>query len=437
MTQRVMPRPPTESALARFIRYAEIDTQSAEDTPSVPSTATQWDLARLLVDELRELGAEDIWLSDTCIVYATVPANIDGAAAVPVIGLIAHMDTAPAVSGANVKVIVHPDYGGGDIVLPGDPTEVISVAASPVLLDMLGDDVITADGTTLLGSDDKAGVAEIMTMVDTLRQNPELRHGTIAIAFTPDEEPGHGIESFDVVRFGASFAYTVDGEGLGVIYDETWHARTTTVTFTGRNTHPGTAKGILVNSVFALADYVSRLPRDMLPETTDGRDGFVHPARGSIDVERSTLVIGLRAFETSGLDAQERVLRHIASETHTRFPDVGIKIEVEETYRNIRDVLTDHPHLTANAIEATRRAGLTPIVRPMRGGTDGTYLTFHGLPTPDLFTGGYNFHGKQEFNSRRGLEKTTEMLVNLVQIVAEVPEDRDPVAVDRHTEVSS
>ena len=420
-------RPPAESVVARFTRYAAIDTQSADDVRSVPSTPTQWELGRLLVDELHKLDVPDAWLSDTCVVYATVPPNLDEAAHVPVVGLIAHMDTASAVSGANVKVMIHSDYQGGDIVLPGDPTQVISVAENPVLRDMLGDDIITADGTTLLGSDDKAGIAEIMTTVDTLRQNPQIRHGPIAIAFTPDEEPGSGIEAFDVLRFGAAFAYTIDGQGLGVIYDETWHARTATVTFRGRNTHPGTAKGILVNSVFALADFVSRLPPDMLPETTDGRAGFVHPTRGSIEVEESTLVIGLRDFETSGLDAQERLLREIASDTQARLPDVRIAMEVREMYRNIKDVLKEHPHLIETAIEATRRAGLTPTVQPIRGGTDGAYLTFRGLPTPDLFNGGYNYHSKQEFTSRRGLEKTTEMLVHLVQIVA----DKTPSPYDR------
>ncbi len=423
MTHRLADRPPTESVLSRFIRYASIDTQSAEDVDTVPSTSTQWDLARLLVDELPELGVADVWLSETCVVYATVPANLgeDDPAGVPVIGLIAHIDTAPAVSGANVRVIVHSGYQGGDIVLPGDPTQVIAVANNPVLRDMVGDDIITADGTTLLGSDDKAGVAEIMTMVATLRQNPQIRHGTIVIAFTPDEEPGSGIETFDVERFGASFAYTVDGDGLGVIYNETWHARTATVTFTGRNTHPGSGKGTLVNSAFALADLLSRLPQDMRPETTEGRDGFLHAARGTIDVEESILVIGLRDFETRGLDAAERLLRDIALQTRAQFPDVGIAIEVEEAYRNIQDVLKDHPYLIDYASEATRRAGLSPVIEATRGGTDGAYLTFKGLPTPDLSTGGYNFHGKHEFTSRRGLEMTTEILIHLVGIVAGGP----------------
>jgi tripeptide aminopeptidase len=417
-TARVL-RSPRESVLARFLRYVAIDSRSAEDVDTVPSTPAQWDIARLLVSELRDLGAQDIRLSDTCIVYAIIPANVDDPDTIAVIGLIAHMDTAPAVSGANVKAIIHADYQGGDIVLPADPTQVITVAANPVLLDMVGDDIITADGTTLLGSDDKAGIAAILTMIDTLRENPDIRHGTIAVAFTPDEEPGSGIDTFDIDGFGAAFAYTVDGDGLGIIYDETWHARTATITFSGRNTHPGTAKGLLVNSVFALADFVSRLPTDMLPETTEGREGFVHPSRGSIEVERSTLVLGLRAFETTGLDAQERLLRDIAAQTKDRYQDVGIEITVEDLYWNIKDVLKDQPQLIVNAIEATKRAGLTPVVRPIRGGTDGAQLTFRGLPTPDLFTGGYNFHGKLEFNSRRGLEKTTEMLVNLVQIVAE------------------
>jgi len=420
MTQSLALRPPTESALARFVRYAEIDTQSAEQVETIPSTPGQWELARLLVDELHALGAQQVALSERCVVYATIPGNLDEetAARIPVMGLIAHMDTAPAVSGANVKVIVHPDYHGGDIVLPGDPTQVISVAANPVLLDMLGDDIITADGTTLLGSDDKAGIAAILTMVDTLRQNPEIRHGTIAIAFTPDEETGTGIDAFDIERFGASFAYTIDGDGLGVIYNETWHARSAKVTFSGHNTHPGTAKGVMVNSLFALADFVSRLPKDMLPESTEGREGFIHPGNGTIEVEESVLYVGLRDFDVSGLDAKERVLRDIAAETRRRFPEVGISIEMKDFYRNILDVLKDHPQLIENATEATRRAGMTPVVTPIRGGTDGAWLTFRGLPTPDLFTGGYNFHGKHEFNSRRGLEKTTEMLVHLVQIVA-------------------
>lgn len=414
-------KPPTETAMERFLRYVKIDTQSAEDQPTVPSTKKQFDLARLLEKELKELGAENVRVSEYSIVYASVPGNLPDNSKVPVIGLIAHMDTSPAVSGANVNAIMHKNYRGGDIVLPNDKTQVISVAANPILREMIGDDLITADGTTLLGSDDKSGVAEIMTMIDTLKQNPQIKHGTIAIAFTPDEEVGAGIEKFDVKGFGAQFAYTVDGEELGEISNETWSARTATVTFKGKSTHPGTAKGIMVNAMYALADYLSRFPQTMLPETTEGRVGFVHPYTGVTDVEESSLKVLLRDFELSGLDTKERMLRQMVRLTQRRFPKVKVSIEVKENYKNMKEELKKYPQLTENAMEAARRAGLKPKIKPIRGGTDGARLTFKGLPCPNLFTGGQNFHGKLEFNSRRGLEKSTETLLHLVQIFAEKP----------------
>ena len=314
--------------------------------------------------------------------------------------------------------MIHKNYQGGDIVLPKDPSQVITVAKNPVLKEMIGDDIITADGTTLLGSDDKSGCAEIMTMIDILRQNPQIKHGSLAIAFTPDEEVGGGIDKFDVKGFGAGVAYTVDGETLGEISDETWSAKTATVTFQGRNTHPGTAKGIMVNSLFAIADYLSRFPHDMLPETTEERVGFVHPYTGGLEVEKSSLKILLRDFDLSGLNAKEKLLRDMAAQTQAKFPEVKVSIEIKENYKNMKEVLKDFPELTDNAMEASKRAGLKPYIKPIRGGTDGANLTFRGLPTPNLFTGGANFHGKLEFNSRRGLEKTTETLVNLVQIFA-------------------
>jgi tripeptide aminopeptidase len=316
-------------------------------------------------------------------------------------------------------VIIHKNYQGGDIVLPKDPSQVITVAKNPSLKTMIGDDIITADGTTLLGSDDKSGIAEIMTMIDTLRQNPQIKHGTIAVAFTPDEEVGGGIEKFDIPGFGAKFAYTVDGEELGEISNETWSARTATVTFKGKSTHPGTAKGIMVNAMYALADYLSRMPQNMLPETTAGRIGFVHPYTGVVDVEESNVKVLLRDFDISGLDAKERLLRQMVRLTQRRFPKVQISIDVKENYKNMKEVLKNYPQLTENAMEAARRAGLQPKIKPIRGGTDGSRLTFQGLPCPNLFTGGMNFHGKLEFNSRRGLEKSTETLIHLVQIFAE------------------
>jgi len=412
-------KPPTETALDRFLRYVKIDTQSQEDQTTTPSTRKQLNLANLLAKELTALGAQNVRVSEFGIVYATVPGNLPDNSKVPVIGFIAHMDTSPAVSGENVNPIFHKNYQGGDIVLPKDQTQVITPAKNPELKNLIGDDIITADGTTLLGSDDKSGVAEIMTMIDTFKQNPQIKRGTLAIAFTPDEEVGTGIEKFDVKGFGAKFAYTVDGGELGEISEETWSARTATITFQGKSTHPGSAKGIMINAMYAIGDYLSRFPKDMLPETTEGRIGFVHPYAGVIDVETSNLKVLLRDFDISGLDAKEKMLRDMVAQTAAKFPEVKITIDVKENYKNMKEVLKNYPELTTNAMEAARRAGLKPFMKPIRGGTDGARLTFQGLPTPNLFTGGSNFHGKLEFNSRKGLEKSTETLIYLVQIFAE------------------
>jgi tripeptide aminopeptidase len=413
-----VPRPPRESVLDRFLRYVRVDTQAREAAPTVPSSEGQTVLARMLARELNTLGVADVRVSDASIVYATLPSTLPPGREAPTVGFIAHVDTSPAVSGANVRPIVHANYQGGDVVLPGDPSQVLAASQHPGLAGLTGDDLITTDGTTLLGSDDKAGVAAIMTMADTLGQNPSLRHGDIAIAFTVDEEIGIGIDRFDIDAFGASFAYTVDGDALGEINHETWSARLATITFGGVSAHPGTAKGVMVNAAYAFADYVLRLPADRRPETTEGRTGFLHPYSGVLDVETSTLRVLLRDFDAHALDDQERLLRDIARDVAAA-RGVSIQVDVQAQYGNMNEVLKDHRHLVDYALEATRRAGLTPVTRPIRGGTDGSKLTFRGLPCPNIFTGGHNFHSKLEFNSRRGLEKTTETLVHLVQIVGQ------------------
>ncbi len=414
-------KPPTESAMSRFLRYVKIDTQSAEDQPAPPSTKKQLDLARLLEKELNALDVQNVRLSEWGIVYGMIPGNLPDNSKVPTIGFIGHMDTSPAVSGANVNPIIHKNYQGGDIVLPNDKTQVITVAQNPDLKNLIGDDIITADGTTLLGSDDKSGVAEIMTMIDILKQNPQIKHGNIAIAFTPDEEVGGGIDKFDIKGWGAKFAYTVDGEQLGDISNETFSARTATVTFHGKSTHPGTAKGILINSMYAVGDFLARFPAEVpnRPETTEGRESYIHPYVGTLDIETSVVKILLRDFDIKGFVGLEQKVKDLVAETQKKYPQVKIDYTSELGYLNMKEVLKDYPQLTDYAIEAAKRAGVPSELRPIRGGTDGSNLTARGLPTPNLFTGGHNFHGKLEFNSRRGLEKSTETLVNLVQIWAE------------------
>src|SRR5688572_3141874 len=412
---------PSESAMDRFLRYVKIDTQSAEDAGKTPSTEKQLVLARLLETELRALGVQNVRISPEGIVYGMVPGNMPDNSKVPTIGFIAHMDTSPAVSGANVNAIIHKNYQGGDIVLPNDKTQVITVAQNPDLKNLIGDDIITADGTTLLGSDDKSGIAEIMTMIDTLKQNPQIKHGNVAIAFTPDEEVGGPMDHFDIEGWGAKYAYTVDGEQLGDISNETFSARTAIVTFRGLSTHPGTAKGILVNSSYAAGDFLTRFLKAVpnRPETTAGRESYIHPYTGTLDIETSVIKILLRDFDISGFSKQEETIKALITETQKQFPKVKIEYKSELGYLNMKEVLKDYPQLTDYAIEAAKRAGITAQLRPIRGGTDGSRLTARGLPTPNLFTGGHNFHGKLEFNSRKGLEKSTETLVNLVQIWAE------------------
>lgn len=410
-----------KSVVDRFLSYVKIDTQSKEDVDSIPSTAKQFNLAKLLVEELKELGLSDARVDEHCYVYATLPSNLPDAKArnVPVIGLISHMDTSPAVTGTNVNPVFHKNYQGGDIVLPADKDQVITAEKNLKLKECIGSDIITADGTTLLGADDKSGCAEIMTAIQTLVNDPSIFHGTIKIGFTPDEEVGNGAEKFDVKGFGAKYAYTVDGEFTGSINTETWNADEATITVRGKSTHPGTAKGMMVNSLYAISDLILRFPPDMRPETTEKRVGFLHPFTGTLETEESKIKVLLRDFDLPGLEKQRRILAGMCDSTRAKYPDVKIDLDIKEKYRNMKLELDKVPFVTEYAFEAAKRAGVSAELIPVRGGTDGAVLTYKGLPCPNLFTGGQNFHGKLEWISVRGMELTVTTIINLVQIWVE------------------
>ena len=402
------------SVLDRFLRYVRVDTRADESSASCPSTPGQLVLQRLLAEELRAIGLDAVTLDEHGYLMATVPATAgrDG----PVVGLIAHVDTSPEMDGANVRPIVHRDWDGTDIVLPDDPSAVLRAADDPALAAQIGHDIVTASGTTLLGADDKAGVAIIVAAAAYLAAHPEIAHGPIRIAFTPDEEIGRGADRFDVARFGAECAYTLDGGGPGELEFESFSADVMRVTFLGFNTHPGYARGAMVNAIKAAARFVDRLPAGQLsPETTEKYEGYVHPYQMEASVDRTSVRVLLRDFVTAKLRDQqvlvEALARAVAAETGTR-----VEFEVKEQYRNKREVLDRHPAVVERAREAIRRAGLTPIEKPIRGGTDGSRLSFMGLPTPNLFAGEHNFHSRLEWTSRQDLELGVRTVVELARI---------------------
>ncbi len=404
------------SCVERFLEYVKIDTQSREDSDTYPSTPTQLDLLRRLQSELSDIGLEDVTMDEYGYVFATVPAT-STKSDLPVVGLIAHVDTSPEMSGAGVKAIIHRNYDGRNIVLPDDPSAVISPTDNPQLAGQVGNDIITASGTTLLGADNKAGVAEIMGAVEYLVAHPEIAHGPLRVGFTPDEEVGNGTKYFDVERFGAHCAYTVDGESLGELQMETFSADAITVTFHGLNTHPGFAKGKMVNTIKVAAEFITRLPRDGLsPETTDGYHGFLHPYVVDAGVERTSVKLLVRDFITSGLKEKEQLVEKIASDAVAAHPGSSVDFEIEENYRNMKEVLDDHPDVIENASEAMRRAGLAPRVEPIRGGTDGSRLCFMGLPTPNIFAGEHNFHSRFEWISTYDMHKAVEVIIELCRV---------------------
>jgi len=404
------------NVLDRFLRYVRYDTQSDETSQTYPSTAKQLVLLTDLAAELLELGAADVSLDEHGYVMATIPPAA-GAAAVPAIGFIAHVDTSPEMSGADVKPIVHSAYDGRDLVLPDAPDVVLRLKDIPELGEQLGHDIVTASGTTLLGADDKAGVAEIMTAAAFLLRHPEVAHGPVRVAFTPDEEIGRGTAHFDVARFGAACAYTIDGGSRGELESESFSADAMTVAFQGVNTHPGYATGRMVNAIKAAASFIASLPADRLsPETTAGYEGFVHPYLLNASVDRTSVKLIVRDFVTERLKEKEALLTRLAEEAIARFPGARLEIAVEEQYRNMREVLERHPGVVERARTAIRQAGLQPRSRAIRGGTDGSRLSFMGLPTPNLFAGEHNFHSRYEWVSMQDMEKAVEVIVNLVRL---------------------
>jgi tripeptide aminopeptidase len=407
------------SALDRFLRYVTFDTRSDDQSSTVPSTPGQLVLLRTLVTELLALGLADAEMDEHGYVMATIPATA-GCEDAPVIGFLAHVDTSPEMAGHDVKPIVHRLYDGRDLVLPDDPGAVLRASEAPALLAQMGHDIVTASGLTLLGADDKAGVAEIMAAAEWLMANPQIRHGRIRLAFTPDEEIGRGADHFDVARFGAVCAYTLDGGGRGELESESFSADAMTVTFRGFNTHPGYARGRMVNAIRVAADFIARLPRDgMSPETTGGYEGFVHPYQLQAAVDRTSVKLLVRDFVTAGLEEKEARVEAIARQAAALHPRASVEIVVEESYRNMREVLEQHPHVVEYARRAIRLAGLEPVERPIRGGTDGSRLSFMGLPTPNLFAGEHNFHSRLEWVSAQDMDKAVEVIVRLCELSAD------------------
>ncbi len=406
------------SVLDRFLRYVKIDTQSDPESGSCPSTPGQKNLAKVLLRELKEIGFTAAEMDENCYIYAGIPATTKKV--VPVICLCSHMDTSPDCSGKNVKPIIHSNYDGGEITLPQDPSQLLRPQDHPELKNQLGNDIITSDGTTLLGADNKAGVAAIMNVAEHLMKHKEIEHGEIRILFTPDEEIGRGVDKVNMQKVGAQFGYTVDGETLGSVENETFSADEAILKISGHNIHPGFAKGKLENAIKIAAEILSGLPGDaMSPETTEGREGFLHPITVKGDSGSAEVHFIVRSFDEDGLKELEDFLNDHAAKVLAKYSRSGYEMQVKEQYRNMKTILDQYPDVLANAVEAVKRAGITPVTESIRGGTDGSRLSFMGLPCPNIFTGGHAFHSKQEWVSVQDMQKTVDVLLWLCMLWAE------------------
>lgn len=399
----------------RFLKYTSIDTQSDPYSDKSPSTEKQKNLARVLVDELLEIGILDAHVDEYGYVYATIPSNTDKK--VPVICFCSHMDTSPDCSGENVKAIIHKNYQGSDIILPDDKSQVIKMKDHPDLKDQIGHDIITASGKTLLGADNKAGVAEIMDAANFLMSNPEIKHGTIKILFTPDEEIGRGVDKADLKKLGADFAYTVDGETAGSIENETFSADGVKVIINGVSSHPGFAKNQMESAIKIGGQIISCLPKEKLsPESTSDKDGFIHPVSISGTVEQAVIEFIIRDFSTTSLKSHERILEVIVQEVMEEYPNCTYEFLVEEQYRNMKEIVDQYPELIKKGIKAIERTGLKAKLQSIRGGTDGSRLSFMGLPCPNIFAGEHAFHGKLEWVSVQDMQKAVQTIINLAML---------------------
>ena len=403
------------SCVDRFLKYVKYDTQSNEDSTTFPSDPKQIELSKALVKELKQIGLKDAAMDEFGYVMATLQSNTKKN--VPTIGFISHVDTSPAVTGTDVNPVIHKNYQGGDIVLPKDPTKVIFASENPELKEMIGLDIITTDGTTLLGADDKAGIAEIIDAMSYLIQHPEVKHGTIRICFTPDEEVGRGTEKFNVLKYGAKYAYTIDGSARGEVETETFSADAVVIKFNGKNVHPGYAKGKMVNAVKIAARFLEMLPKEKLsPETTEMREGYVHPTQINGNETQTVIKFIIRDFDAEKLKEYESFLKDLCQKTVAQFPGSTFNFEVIEQYRNMKYILDQHPEIEANAVEALKRLGIKPINSAIRGGTDGSRLSYLGLPTPNLFAGGHNFHAYTEYVAIQDMEAAVKMIVTLANV---------------------
>lgn len=406
-----------EDLIKRFTTYVQVDTQANEDSDTCPSTPGQWDLLRMLEEELKEIGLEEVELDENGYLFATLPANTDKD--VPVIGFLAHVDTATDFTGKNVKPQIVENYDGGDIVLNNELNIVLSPKDFPSLKNYVGQTLITTDGTTLLGADDKAGIAEIVTAMDYLMKHPEIKHGKIRVAFTPDEEIGRGPHKFDVARFGAKFAYTMDGGPLGELQYESFNAASAKITINGNNIHPGSAKGKMVNSIKIGMELNSLLPEDEAPEYTEGYEGFYHLLSFQGDVERTHMYYIIRDHDRNKFEEKKATIRKIVEQLKEKYGEETLELDLKDQYYNMREKIEPVKEVLDYAKEAMERLGITPIIEPVRGGTDGSQLSFMGMPTPNIFAGGENMHGKFEYVSAETMVKATEVIIEIAKIFEE------------------